>query len=48
MPTCWLLRKVFEEESNYADASKRLRTENISASVYFIIAGLEANEGMVI
>ncbi len=25
-----------------------MRTENISASVYFIIAGLEANEGMVI
>jgi N-acylethanolamine-hydrolysing acid amidase len=48
IPTCWLLRKVFEEETSYAAASQRLRSETISAPVYFIIAGLGPNEGMVI
>jgi hypothetical protein len=48
IPTCWLLRKVFEEETSYAAASQRLRTQHISAPVYFIVAGVEPNEGMVI
>lgn len=48
IPTCWLLRKVLEEETNYAAASKRLREEIIAAPVYYIIAGVTRNEGMVI
>lgn len=48
IPTCWLLRKVLEEETSYAAANKRLRTENISATVYYVIAGVNPNEGMVI
>lgn len=26
VPTCWLLRKVLEEETTYANAVKRLKT----------------------
>ena len=26
IPTCWLLRKVLEEETSYADANLRLRS----------------------
>ena len=48
IPVCWLLRKVFEEESTYAGAVQRLRNEKIAAPVYYIIAGLNPNEGMVI
>jgi hypothetical protein len=48
IPTCWLLRKVLEEESDYASAVKRLKTERIAAPVYYIIAGVKPNEGTVI
>ena len=48
MPTLWLLRKVLEEETSYAVANKRLRTEETGGPVYFIISGVGANEGMVI
>jgi hypothetical protein len=48
IPVCWLLRKVLEEESSYEAANKRLRTERIAAPVYYIIAGVGPNEGMVI
>ena len=48
IPTCWLLRKVFEEEETYEAANKRLRETPISSPVYYIIAGVGPNEGMVI
>lgn len=48
IPTCWLLRKVLEEEVDYASANKRLRTERIAAPVYYIVSGIKPNEGMVI
>ena len=48
IPVCWLLRKIFEEETTYEAASKRLRETPISAPVYYIIAGAQPNEGMVI
>lgn len=43
IPTCWLMRKVLEEETSWAAAVKRLKTERISASVYYIVAGLGGN-----
>ena len=46
IPTCWLLHKVFEEESTYAGATQRLKNTHIAAPVYFIVAGL--GQGMVI
>lgn len=48
MPTCWLLRKVLEEETNYAGALKRLKNDKISAPVYYILSGTGPNEGSVI
>ena len=48
IPTCWLMRKVLEEETSWEAATKRLRTERISAPVYYIVAGVGPNEGMVI
>jgi acid ceramidase/N-acylethanolamine-hydrolysing acid amidase len=48
IPTCWLLRKVLEEEVDYAAASKRLKSERVSAPVYYIVSGIKPNEGMVI
>lgn len=48
IPTCWLLRKVLEEETNYASAVQRLKSTRIAAPVYYIIAGVGPNEGMVI
>jgi len=43
IPTCWLLRKVLEEETSYEAATKRLRTERIAAPVYYIIGGIGPN-----
>jgi hypothetical protein len=48
IPTCWLMRKVLEEETSWEAATKRLRTERISAPVYYIVGGVGPNEGMVI
>ena len=48
IPTCWLLRKVLEEESDYASAKKRLMETKISAPVYYILSGVKNNEGIVI
>lgn len=45
-PTCWVLRKVLEEETTYAGALNRLKRERIGAPVYYIIAGI--NDGCVI
>lgn len=48
IPTCWLLRKVLEEETTYAGAANRLKSERIAAPVYYVLSGVKANEGMVI
>jgi acid ceramidase/N-acylethanolamine-hydrolysing acid amidase len=48
IPTLWLLRNVLAEETTYAAATKKLRTEVIGGPVYFVVSGVGANEGMVI
>lgn len=48
IPTVWLVRKTLEEQTTYAAAMKRLKTEVIGGPVYFILAGLSGNEGIVI
>jgi len=48
IPTCWLLRKVVEEEATYATALQRLKTERIGGPVYFVVSGLKGNEGAII
>ena len=48
IPTVWLLRKVLEEETNYPDAMKRLKTERIGGPVYYVVSGVKPNEGAVI
>ena len=40
IPTTWLVKKVLEEEVNYANALKRLKRERIGAPVYYIISGV--------
>jgi len=47
-PTVWLLKKVLEDETNYASALQKLKTERIGAPVYYVISGLGPNEGAVI
>ena len=39
---------MFRDETNYADALKRLRTERTDGPVYYIMAGLKNNEAAVI
>jgi hypothetical protein len=48
IPTCWLLRKVVEEETNYASAVHRLKTTKIAGPVYFVVSGIQGNEGIII
>lgn len=48
IPTCWLLRKVLENQVTYDNAVKRLKTERIGGPVYYIISGVQPYEGMVI
>ena len=48
IPDAWLMRQVLEEQTSYAGALKRLRTERTDAPVYYILAGLQGNEGAVI
>jgi hypothetical protein len=43
IPTLWLLRRVLAEETNYASAVKRLKSERVGGPVYFIVSGLGAN-----
>lgn len=40
MPTCWLLRKTLEEQTSYASAVRRIKTERIGGPVYYILAGV--------
>ncbi len=47
-PTVWLVRRVLEDQTTFADAVARLKTEVIGGPVYFIIAGLSGNEGTVL
>ena len=48
IPTCWLLRKTVEEEGDYASAVKRLKTTPIAGPVYFVVSGIQGNEGIII
>lgn len=48
IPTCWLMRKVLEDETTYDAAIKRLKSTRIGGPVYYIISGVNAFEGMVI
>ena len=48
IPTCWLLKKVVEEESTYQGAIQRLKSERIGGPVYFVVSGTKGNEGAVI
>lgn len=48
IPTCWLLRKVLEEETSYNSAIKRLKGTRIGGPVYYIVSGINPYEGMVI
>jgi hypothetical protein len=48
IPTCWLLRKVLEEEPPYNAAIKRLKGTRIGGPVYYIVSGINPYEGMVI
>lgn len=48
IPTCWLLRKVLEEETSYNSAVKRLKGTRIGGPVYYIISGINPYEGIVI
>ena len=48
IPTLWLVRKVFIEETTYAAATARLRNTHISCAIYYIVSGIKDNEGMVI
>ena len=48
IPTLWLVRKVFLEETDYQKATERLRNTNVSCPIYFIVSGMKGNEGMVI
>ncbi len=48
IPTCWLLKKVVDEESTFQSAVQRLKTERIGGPVYFVVSGTKGNEGIVI
>ena len=48
IPTCWLLRKVVEEETTYAKTVQRLKATKIAGPVYFAISGIQGNEGIII
>lgn len=48
IPTCWLLRKVLEEEQSYSQAVRRLKATRIGGPVYYIISGINPYEGTVI
>jgi acid ceramidase/N-acylethanolamine-hydrolysing acid amidase len=47
-PTVWLVRRVLEDQTTYAAAVQRMKTEIIGGPVYYIIAGAEGNEGTVL
>ncbi|MCU0839378.1 MAG: linear amide C-N hydrolase [Rhodospirillales bacterium] len=48
MPPSHLLRQVFETCHSYEDARARLRDEPICLPAFFILSGVEPNEGCVI
>lgn len=48
IPTVWLLRRALAEEPTYDRAIKRLKYEKIGGPVYYIISGIDADEGAVI
>lgn len=48
MPTVWLLKKTLEEEVSYTNAIKRLKNQRIGGPVYYVISGVNPDEGAVI
>lgn len=48
MPTCWLLRKTLELQTSYSSALKKIKTVRIGGPVYYIISGVDVDEGCVI
>lgn len=48
MPTVWLLKKTLEEEVSYTNAIKRLKNTRIGGPVYYVISGVNSDEGAVI
>lgn len=40
IPSAWLSRKVLEEESTYEGAIARLKKEEISGPIYYIVSGI--------
>lgn len=43
IPTCWLVRKVVEQETTYAGAVQRLKSQRIAGPVYFVVSGTKPN-----
>ncbi len=48
IPALWLVRKILLEETTYEAATTRLRNTPISCTIYYIVSGVEKNQGMVI
>lgn len=46
VPSAWLVRKVLEEEADYASAVSRLKKEEIGGPIYYIVSGV--GQGIVI
>lgn len=48
IPTVWLLRRTLAEQVSFNNALKRLKYEKIGGPVYYILSGVQADEGAVI
>ena len=44
----WIVREAFEKCDDYSCAAKKLTTQTTIAPVYFIMAGVNPYEGMVL
>ena len=48
IPSAYLIRKVLEEENSWEAAVRRLNTTEIAAPIFYIVSGINPNEGAVI
>ena len=48
IPTCWLLKKVVDQEATFDNAVRRLKTQRIGGPVYFVVSGTKGYEGIII
>ena len=48
IPNVWLVRKVLEEEVTFENARQKLLHTRIAAPIYYVISGIEKNEGSII